>query len=107
MYSRVITNNFNDGASLKKAISDAGAKHADLKNEAQMGQGFDRHIFGMKKRAEQFGLDLPELFSDETFNYMSHFNISTSTLDSPILSGGGFCPVVQNVKNKKKTTLFI
>jgi len=43
---------------LKKAIRSAGTKHAALKNEAQMGQGFDRHIFGMKKRAEQAGIEI-------------------------------------------------
>ena len=59
-----------------------------------MGQGFDRHIFSMKKRAEENGLEIPELFKNKTFDYMGHFNLSTSTLDSPILSGGGFCPVV-------------
>jgi len=62
--------------------------------DAQMGQGFDRHIFGLKARAQANGLRTPELFCNETFDYMAHFNLSTSTLDSPDIISGGFGPVV-------------
>lgn len=76
------------------AIRESGKKHNKLKMDAQMGQGFDRHIFGLKARAQANGLKTPELFCNETFDYMAHFNLSTSTLDSPDIISGGFGPVV-------------
>lgn len=79
---------------LVAAIRTAGKKHGALKMDAQMGQGFDRHIFGMKARVAEHSLDMPELFSNDTFDYMSKFKLSTSTLDSPDLISGGFGPVV-------------
>ena len=77
-----------------EAIRNSGKKHNKLKQDAVTGQGFDRHIFGMNARAGENGLELPELFSDNTFKYMSHFNLSTSTLDTPNFISGGFGPVV-------------
>jgi len=81
-------------AELVAAIRTAGKKHGKLKMDAQMGQGFDRHIFGMKARALEHDLPIPELFSNDVFAYMSHFNLSTSTLDAPDLISGGFGAVV-------------
>jgi len=84
---------FSD-AEIIAAIRESGTKHNGLKGEAVMGQGFDRHIFGMCARANEHGLEVPEIFSNDVNKYMNHFNLSTSTLDTPNFISGGFGAVV-------------
>ena len=57
------------------------------------GQGFDRHLFAMRKLAEAKG-EPPELFSDMGYRTMIYDILSTSTLPDPSVLIGGFCPVV-------------
>lgn len=57
------------------------------------GQGFDRHLFAMRKLAESRGKS-PEFFSDVGYRTMIYDILSTSTLSDPSVMIGGFCPVV-------------
>lgn len=43
-----------------------------------MGQGWDRHLFGMKIWALENGMATPEIFNDPSYNTLSQFKISTS-----------------------------
>ena len=59
-----------------------------------LGQGFDRHLFGMKYLAAESGQELPSLFLDPAYIHINHNILSTSTLSSPAIMIGGFAPVV-------------
>uniref|UniRef100_A0A8C5PGZ5 Carnitine palmitoyltransferase 2 n=1 Tax=Leptobrachium leishanense TaxID=445787 RepID=A0A8C5PGZ5_9ANUR len=58
------------------------------------GQGFDRHLFGMRNLAASKGLALPEFYQDPAYTRINHNILSTSTLTSPAVQFGGFAPVV-------------
>lgn len=79
---------------LGKMLQDCSALHGNLTKEAAMGQGFDRHLFGLKHMAELNGLEIPELYYDEGYKMMNYNLISTSTLGSEALMAGGFGAVV-------------
>ena len=57
------------------------------------GQGFDRHLLGLKQIAMEKG-ELPALYKDPAYSIINHNILSTSTLTSPALLFGGFAPVV-------------
>eukprot|EP00756_Hemistasia_phaeocysticola_P041263 Hpha_TRINITY_DN16906_c1_g12::TRINITY_DN16906_c1_g12_i1::g.55267::m.55267/K08766/CPT2; carnitine O-palmitoyltransferase 2 len=76
-------------AKLRAAI----ARHGAVTKAALMGQGVDRLLFGLRKMAEIEGGDTPQLFDSPEHAKWSKIIISTSTLDSPALDGGGFGPV--------------
>ena len=69
-------------------------KHSYIVKQALMGKGFDRHLFGLSCLANELGGPIPELFTDEVHNYVNHFTLSTSTLNSEAVLLGGFAPVV-------------
>ncbi|CAI4227131.1 unnamed protein product [Auanema sp. JU1783] len=75
---------------LKKCSND----HSQLVKEASMGQGFDRHLLGLKISAQRLGKDLPAFYNDAGYNRMGHFVLSTSTLSTETIVFGGFGPVV-------------
>ncbi|CAJ0930931.1 unnamed protein product, partial [Mesorhabditis belari] len=76
---------------LLKKCSDV---HSQLVKEASMGQGFDRHLLGLRITAERLNRSVPEFFKDATYNRMGHFVLSTSTLSTETIVFGGFGPVV-------------
>ena len=57
-----------------------------------MGQGMDRHIFALNALAESQGLQ-PALLHCAAVQKLRHIILSTSTLASEIIVGGGFGPV--------------
>jgi len=60
-----------------------------------VGQGFDRHLLGLKQIAEQQrGGALPELYRDPSYSKLNHIILSTSTLPDPAVQLGAFAPVV-------------
>ncbi|XP_028398287.1 carnitine O-palmitoyltransferase 2, mitochondrial-like [Dendronephthya gigantea] len=67
--------------------------HNQLIKEAAMGQGFDRHFFGLRHLAESSG-KVPKIFQDPSYTRLNHIILSTSTLSSPSVLMGGFAPVV-------------
>ncbi|CAH1784277.1 unnamed protein product, partial [Owenia fusiformis] len=75
-----------------KACSD---RHNQLTKEAAMGQGFDRHLFGLRTLAAESGKS-PEMFEDPAYARINHHILSTSTLSSPAVLIGGFAPVVSD-----------
>ncbi|TKR81544.1 hypothetical protein L596_015397 [Steinernema carpocapsae] len=81
-------------ANINELIAKCSKDHTALVTEAAMGQGFDRHLLGLKIMAERQGQQLPELFEDKIYKRMGHFVLSTSTLGTETLQFGGFGPVV-------------
>lgn len=44
------------------------------------GQGFDRHLLGLKITAERLNRPIPAFFTDKSYERMGHFVLSTSRL---------------------------
>lgn len=80
-------------AELRSLLQDASKKHFQLCKEASMGDGFDRHLFGLKEIAARSG-KVPEFYSDPLYHESQHYTLSTSTLYGECFAGGGFAPVV-------------
>lgn len=81
---------------LKEMLANCSRVHVKLLKEAAMGEGFDRHLFGLRKLAEKRGGTLPEIYQDPAYAYINHHILSTSTLSSDVVALGGFGPVVKN-----------
>lgn len=80
-----------------RALLDAcSAKHNELTKQAAMGQGFDRHLFGLRHTADINDIPHPAIFTDPAYAAINHNILSTSTLSSPALAAGGFGPVVKD-----------
>lgn len=60
-----------------------------------MGQGFDRHLFCLKRLANQNNISC-NIFEDPSYSDINYNIISTSTLSSPAVWAGGFGPVVKD-----------
>lgn len=58
-----------------------------------LGQGFDRHLLGLRQIASERG-PLPSLYTDPAYPLINHNIMSTSTLSSASTRFGGFAPVV-------------
>lgn len=61
-----------------------------------MGQGFDRHLFALRKIAEDNNMPVPELFESHEYKFLNKSILSTSTLSAPSVLAGGFGPVVRD-----------
>lgn len=84
-------------AQLRKLLDTCSKKHSQLTKEAAMGKGFDRHLFALKKMAEEKDANnLPQFFLDKSYSDANHFTLSTSSLYGSYFSGGGFAPVVED-----------
>lgn len=59
------------------------------------GQGFDRHLFALRRLAEGCGQEL-QLFQDFTYQHLNHVVVSTSTLPAQSVLIGAFAPVATN-----------
>ncbi|KAK7074876.1 Carnitine O-palmitoyltransferase 2, mitochondrial [Halocaridina rubra] len=81
---------------LRSMIIECSKIHGNLTKDAAMGQGFDRHLFALRKLAEARGGMLPELYTNPSYAKMNHIILSTSTLPSTAISFGGFAPVVRD-----------
>lgn len=80
-----------------RAMIDVCSKvHGNLTKEAAMGQGFDRHLYGLRHMAKVHGLPEPALYQDSAFAQINHNIMSTSTLSAPGLYYGAFGPVVKD-----------
>lgn len=96
-------------------LRDAIKKHGEATKDALMGQGVDRHLFGLQKMAEiaagcsdeehekvftrertrprHKSDELNAFFSTAAHKKWQKIIVSTSTLDSVALDGGGFGPI--------------
>jgi len=86
-----------DGVARYKALKAATARHKQVSYECLLGKGVDRHLFALGKWAEREGGGkadgMPQLFTDDGYRIFKDIRLSTSTLASPALQGGGFGPV--------------
>lgn len=77
----------------RKALFKAAVeKHSALTKDALTGKGWDRHLFALKTLAAEQNLK-PDIFADKSYGVLQNIILSTSTLSSPALDGGGFGPV--------------
>ncbi|KAG5336020.1 CPT2 palmitoyltransferase, partial [Acromyrmex heyeri] len=81
---------------LKKMILECSKTHNMLTKEAVMGQGFDRHLFALRRISEKSDSTKPAIFQDFAYDALNHNILSTSTLSSPEIMVGGFGPVIPN-----------
>ncbi|XP_037975132.2 carnitine O-palmitoyltransferase 2, mitochondrial [Plutella xylostella] len=81
---------------LRALMADCSVYHSELVKQAAMGQGFDRHMFALKKIAEENNLPVPALFDSYEYKFLNKSILSTSTLSSPSVLAGGFGPVAQD-----------
>ncbi|XP_061488998.1 carnitine O-palmitoyltransferase 2, mitochondrial isoform X2 [Rhineura floridana] len=84
----------HSAAELQQMIAECSKYHSQLTKEAAMGQGFDRHLYGLRCLAESRGAPLPGFYKDQAYALINHNILSTSTLSSPAVNMGGFAPVV-------------
>ncbi|XP_028177897.1 carnitine O-palmitoyltransferase 2, mitochondrial [Ostrinia furnacalis] len=80
---------------LRAIMQECSVSHSELVKEAAMGQGFDRHMFALKKIAEDNNLPMPEVYNSYEYNFLNKSILSTSTLSSPSVMAGGFGPVAK------------
>jgi carnitine O-palmitoyltransferase 2 len=84
-------------AELLGLVKAAMDKHNAWIKDGAMGNGVDRHLFGLQKMAEaDADIDPPAIFSDKAYSTMKTDYMSTSTLGVSILQGGGFGPTVEH-----------
>ncbi|XP_031636280.1 carnitine O-palmitoyltransferase 2, mitochondrial [Contarinia nasturtii] len=83
-----------DRNTLREMIIKASDTHGKLIKEAAMGQGFDRHMFGLKYMAEQNNIPLDPIFESDGYRKLNYNILSTSSLSSDGLLAGSFGPVV-------------
>lgn len=71
----------------------ATERHGKTSRECLMGKGVDRHLFALDKWCQRIGAGPQAIFNDAGWAAMKDIRLSTSTLASPALDGGGFGPV--------------
>jgi len=76
-----------------EALQLAVKNHGTITRQALMGAGWDRHMFALKYEAQKNGVEMPAIYEDESYKRLSEIILSTSTLSSPTINGGGFGPV--------------
>lgn len=81
---------------LRDLLVKCSTLHGNLIKEAAMGQGFDRHLFGLRHIGEKNGIEADALYSDELYKKLNCCILSSSSLTSPGLYAGGFGPVASN-----------
>ncbi|KCV72970.1 hypothetical protein H696_00523 [Fonticula alba] len=93
--SEVFLNPASSQEQRAQALRTAVERHQKITVEALMGQGFDRHLFALRKLAEAKGMPTPAIFTDAAYGIINQNILSTSTLSSPTIDGGAFGPVHQ------------
>jgi choline O-acetyltransferase len=53
-------------------------KQTNIMVENITGEGIDVHLLGLRQQALELGMEVPRLFTDETFKVSNHFALSTS-----------------------------
>ncbi|XP_029158264.1 carnitine O-acetyltransferase-like isoform X2 [Nylanderia fulva] len=81
-------------AQKKEAMIRAINAHKNIAGQAALGQGVDRHLFGLKMIAQSEGMELPELYKDIGYTKSTYFNLTSSQV--PYTSASFMCygPVV-------------
>lgn len=81
---------------LRALIQKCSLTHGKLIKEAAMGQGFDRHLFGLKHIAQLNKIPLDPIYQHEAYEKLNCNILSSSTLTSVGLLAGGFGPTEPN-----------
>ncbi|XP_046833806.1 carnitine O-acetyltransferase-like isoform X2 [Vespa crabro] len=88
----------NDGCidekQLQKMMVKAINKHKESASEATLGQGIDKHLFGLKMIASTESMCLPELYKDVAYIKSTYYNITSSQVPHKSLSFMCYGPVV-------------
>lgn len=63
-------------------LREAVKAHKDYTVMAMSGEGVDRHLLGLKLIARENNIQVPALYSDDSFVKSTHFRISTSQVAS-------------------------
>ena len=90
---KTLVNRSASAAEKVEALQRAVDYHGTITRQALMGAGWDRHMFALKYEAQKNGLKLPAIYEDVSYKRLSEIILSTSTLSSPTINGGGFGPV--------------
>ena len=91
-FTKAFTDPSTSASTRTAALRQAVDNHSEITKAALMGKGWDRHLFALSHYAAAEGLDIP-LFSCKAMQKLRHIILSTSTLNSEALAGGGFGPV--------------
>lgn len=83
-----------DRNTLREMLLKCSETHGKLIKEAAMGQGFDRHLFGLKNMAEQNNIPLDPIYESDAYRKINYNILSTSSLSSDGLLAGCFGPTV-------------
>jgi carnitine O-acetyltransferase len=78
----------------KALFREAAKKHIETAKDAGSGQGFDRHIMGLKKVMEKDEVGTVALFDDPVVKRSQHWALSTSAIFSGIFEAYGWGEVV-------------
>jgi carnitine O-palmitoyltransferase 2 len=93
-FVRAMMDSNSDRGTRERTLRAAADVHRQNSTNAAIGQGMDRHLFALRKMAEETNIAKPAIFTDPSYARMNYNILSTSTLVSPFLDGGGFGPVV-------------
>lgn len=85
-----------DKQQLRRMVLKCSETHGKLIKEAAMGQGFDRHMFGLKYMAELHSIPLDQIYESNGYYKLNYNILSTSSLSSDSLFAGSFGPVVRD-----------
>jgi len=78
----------------KALFKEAAKKHIETAKAAGSGQGFDRHLLGLKKVMERDEVGTVALFDDPVFKRSQYWVLSTSAVFSGIFEAYGWGEVV-------------
>lgn len=81
---------------MRRMILKCSTTHGQLIKEAAMGQGFDRHLFGLKHMAEMHKFNIDQIYHSDAYHKLNYNVLSTSSLSSDGLLAGSFGPVVSD-----------
>lgn len=79
-----------DKEQLRSMILKCSESHGKLIKEAAMGQGFDRHLFGLKYMAERHNVQLDAMYESDAYRKLNYNILSTSSLAADSLMAGSF-----------------
>ena len=80
----------------KALFKEAARKHIEIAKAAGSGQGFDRHLMGLKKVMERDEVGAVALFEDPVFKRSQRWVLSTSAIFSGVFEAYGWGEVVPN-----------
>eukprot|EP00019_Armaparvus_languidus_P010857 CAMPEP_0168587962 /NCGR_PEP_ID=MMETSP0420-20121227/5175_1 /TAXON_ID=498008 /ORGANISM="Pessonella sp." /LENGTH=595 /DNA_ID=CAMNT_0008623311 /DNA_START=190 /DNA_END=1977 /DNA_ORIENTATION=+ len=91
LWCEAMQSDMNGAAAL---LREACAAHVIQARQCALGNGFDRHLFGLRMMARDADVPLPSLFTDQGFQAINHFQLSTSQITNENFVGYGWGPVV-------------